>query len=81
MTPVLLGLLLVVGVANYLLVAVLWFAAWGLTNFTSKPAMLGGALLAIIWPLSLPGAVLWTGLNAPRQKVKSLYSLVRMLLK
>ena len=73
-------LLILLAAVDYLLVAVLWYAAWGMTYFASKPAMLGGLLLALIWPLSLPGVVLRLGLGAPRQKLKTLYGLVRMLL-
>jgi len=80
MTPVLLGPLLFIGVVDYMLVAVLWYTAWGMTYFASKPAMFGGAFLALIWPLSLPGAVLRLGMGASRQKLKTLYGLVRMLL-
>ena len=85
MTPgalvtILLALLLFIGVVNYILVALLWFAAWGMSHFASKPAMLGGALLAIIWPLSLPCTVLLLGWKAPQGKLKTLYGLVRMLL-
>lgn len=73
-------LLVLLLVANYILVALLWFAAWGMSHFASKPAMLGGALLAIIWPLSLPCTVLLLGWKAPQGKLKTLYGLVRMLL-